>query len=127
MSEIERANAWIVGSDSGLSSKAIWAHMMGTMPSRDGWSHPHDPADFGRCARLLNLMPEWRSRLAEMADRSPAWRALVASWSEIEASMSEEVGIDWSKGHNAPLTYDLMKRVLAGAGTIPADCTRGRS
>lgn len=109
------ANAWIVGSDSGASSKAIWAHMMGTTPSY-GWSHPHDPSDFGRCVRLLKLIPEWRTRLHEMSARSHAWKALVDNWSLIEAAMSDEVGIDWSKGRNAPATYDLMKRVLSTVG-----------
>lgn len=111
MTAAERANAWIVGSDSGLSSKAIWAHMMGVKP-RDSWNHPHDPSDFGRCARLLGLMPEWRERLPEMAERSSAWRDLIARWDEIETSMREEVGIDWSKGHSAPATYDLMQGIL---------------
>lgn len=112
MSEAERANAWIVGSDSGMSSKAIWAHMMGGEPAY-GWSHPHDPADFGRCARLLELMPEWKARLPEMAARSAVWTRLVARWDEIYASMDSEVGIDWSKGRRASLTYDLMQRVLS--------------
>lgn len=111
MTTAERANAWIVGSDSGMSSKAIWAHMMGVKP-RDGWCHPHDPADFGRCARLLELMPEWRDRLPEMVELSQEWRALVARWDEIHASMDREVGVDWSKGRSAPITYGLMRDIL---------------
>lgn len=104
------ARAWIVDNDTGMSSKAIWAHMMGTKP-RDGWATPRDPADFGRCARLLKLIPAWRKRLPEMAGRSRQWRKLVKHWDEIHAVMEAEVGIDWSKGGKAPMTYDLMKKI----------------
>jgi hypothetical protein len=108
----DRANAWIVGGDTGLSSKAIWAHMMGAPNPRFGWSHPSDPDDLGRCLRLLEEIPEWKPRLPEMAARSKKWAALVASWDRIEASMIDEVGIDWSRARAAPKTYHIMKSVM---------------
>lgn len=107
-----RANAWIIGRNSGLSSQAIWAHMKGISNPDRRWSYPHDPADFGRCARLLALIPEWRRRLRGMARYSKQWAVLVQRWSEIEACMESEVGIDWSKGRAAPKTYDLMRQIL---------------
>lgn len=113
MSDIaSRANAWIVGDDTGASSTAIWAHMMGAGAPRFGWSYPLDPDDLGRCLRLLELIPEWKPRMPEMAARSKYWAALVGHWGTIAQSMTEEVGIDWSKGRRAPKTYALMKDVL---------------
>lgn len=112
MNAMVKAHAWIVGSDSGLSSKAIWAHMMDAGPPRYGWDHPRDPADFGRCHRLLNLIPEWKARLPEMATRSDTWARLVARWDEIAESMENEVGIDWSRGLSAPKTYKLMRSII---------------
>lgn len=109
----QRALAWIVGRHVGLSSKAIWAQMMGAGTPEDGWSYPHDPDDLSRCLRLLRLMPEWRRRLPEMAKRDPVWRALVKRWAELEALMEEEVGWDWSKGRSAPRTYAMMKEIGA--------------
>jgi hypothetical protein len=111
----DRANSWIVGDDTGASSKAIWAHMMDAGAPRFGWSHPWDPDDLGRCLRLLELIPEWKPRMPEMAVRSKSWAALVANWGTIAMSMADEVGIDCSKGRRAPKTYALMKDVLKEA------------
>ena len=110
---MKRAHRWIVGRDTGMSSKAIWAHMMGAgEPGFGGWAYPSDPSDLGRCLRLLRVVPEWQVRMPEMAKRSPAWGRLIARWDEIVACMEDEVGWDWSKGRSAPRTYDLMKTVL---------------
>lgn len=94
-----RANKWIVqeagvwrskGSAGlggvGLSSKAIWAVMMG-VPVDFGFgdTHPRDPSDFDRCVKLLNLCPEWRSRMSEMREVSPKWAALVEEWDSLES------------------------------------------
>jgi hypothetical protein len=107
----EKALGWIVGRDTGLSSEAIWAQMVGVKHG-DGCNYPSDPADLGRCLRLLKLIPSWRKRLPEMSRKHPCWRALVKHWDELEKLMADEVGIDWSKGRAAPLTYRRMKEIL---------------
>jgi len=102
---------WMAGGDVGLSSKAIAMHMSA------GWcdgSYPHDPADLGRCLRLLNLFPEWKPRIKEMARYGDVWERYVTHWDEMEEQMSNEVGIDWSKARSAPLTYDMMKMIAKG-------------
>lgn len=109
----DRALSWIVGSNTGASSEAIWAHMMGAGQPKWGWSYPHDPDDLSRCLRLLRFIPEWRKRLPEMARHGKVWRTLVKNWAVVEQSMEDEVGWDWSKGRSAPKTYELMK----GLGT----------
>lgn len=110
---LDRAHAWIVSRDTGASSKTLWARMMGAR--RDDPSHPWDPDDLGRCLRLLELIPEWKPRIREMAGVSLGWAALVLRWDEIAQSMADEVGIDWSKGLSAPKTYALMKDTLKDA------------
>lgn len=77
-----------------------------------GSNYPRDPADLGRCLRLLKLIPSWRKRLPEMSRKHPCWRALVKHWDELEKMMADECGIDWSKGQAAPLTYKRMKEIL---------------
>lgn len=101
----ERAANWIVGHDTGASSKTIWAVMMG-VGNRDA-SHPHDPSDFGRCHRLLIQLPEWRERLEEMVSVSAYWKALVARWDEIEALYKVEAALPFARK-----TYDLMRSIL---------------
>jgi hypothetical protein len=68
---------------------SIWLHMMGK-PQRNGRAYePLDPADFGRCQRLLKAFPEWRERIREMAVY-PGWAGLVGAWDMLEALYAEE-------------------------------------
>lgn len=109
-----RLVAWFASGDTGISSKALAVHMsVGAVRDGWGWGYPHDPADLGRCLRLLELFPEWKARVGEMATRSPGWAGLTARWDEIAKSMADEVGIDWSKGQKAPATYHLMQIAIA--------------
>jgi hypothetical protein len=88
---------WIAGGDTGTSSITIWSVMMGCSMPRDrsdrgrAPSVPHDPSDFGRCHRLLELFPAWRSRLPEVAAKYPAWGGLVGAWAELTALYIEEL------------------------------------
>lgn len=108
---------WVTGDDTGASSKAIWTHMVCGNAGGSVWgaSYPLDPADLGRCLRLLQRVPEWNARMHEMASYSPEWRALVAAWPNLAAEMDREVGIDWRKGRTAPQTYASMKTILNAA------------
>jgi hypothetical protein len=104
-SMMRAAKNWIVGDDVGTSSVTIWAVMMGAeLPART--SPPLDPSDFGRCYRLLKLIPRWRERLREVAEHVPAWRALVDSWDEVERTYERELA---TGGRFAPDTYALIK------------------
>lgn len=77
-----REDAWILGCDTGLSSKTIFSVMTGKSDVGHG-DHPWDCDDFGRCYRLLKLFPEWKSRLGEVSARYPAWTGLVSAWDEL--------------------------------------------
>lgn len=107
-----RALHWLMSGDTGASSKSICAHMQGIQKS-DYASYPRDPADLGRCLRLLEIMPEWKPRIQEMAVYGPGWAGQVAVWQELRATMDNEVGIDWSKGNRAPITYNAMQLAQA--------------
>ena len=106
----KKALNWIVGDDTGISSRAIWTHMMG-LPKVPEWAGnwPLDPSDFGRCYRLLGLMPAWRPRMGEMASYSKQWAALVAVWDELTALYEEEVP---NHRGSAPKLYDRMHELL---------------
>ena len=108
---MRRALMWLASGDSGMSSKAICYHMLGM--KSDGIFFPLDTSDLGRCLRLLELFPEWKPRMGEMARYSAQWAALVERWDELAEMMADEVGIDWSKGERAPRTYAAMKDALA--------------
>lgn len=116
---------WLTSGDTGISSSALASHMSGSPAGRWGWGYPHDPDDLGRCLRLLELFPEWKPRIAEMASRDPGWAGLSARWNEIAQSMADEVGIAWEKGRSAPKTYKLMQVAIGeGYRADPSlDCT----
>lgn len=112
MAEIGKVMEWMMGDDTGISSKSIAAFMCGADLSNTYWnSPPSDPSDLGRCLRLLERFPEWNDRLPEMASVDKRWAKVIPRWSEAAAMMAEEVGIDWSKGKTAPKTYEFMKSV----------------
>jgi len=69
---------WIISDDTGISSKTIWAVMMGVDTDRS--NVPLDCADFGRCYRLLKHMPEWTARLPEVAEKYPGWKPILREW-----------------------------------------------
>lgn len=80
---------WERGLFVGSSSATIFATMLDRVPdgierSRIG-AVPQDPDDFSRCHRLLRVMPEWRGRLHEVADKHAAWKPLVENWGRLTA------------------------------------------
>lgn len=107
----DRAHRWIVDGQVGMSSRAIWAHMMGT-PS-ECMSAPSDPDDLNRCLLLIDLIPEWAPRMSEMAPHGPEWKALAPIWADLTTTFIAEVGLDWCKGHSAPKTYQMMRSAIA--------------
>lgn len=106
--ELKKAFRWLFSRDTGMSSKAILGHMMAGVS--DG-SYPHDPSDLGRCLRLLEIFPQWKERIPEMAKYGPVWTVYARHWPDLQKSMEEEVGIGWEKGRKAPKTYELMHRL----------------
>ena len=110
----EKVLNWIMTGSVGRSSKAMAAHLCGA--PCDG-SYPHDPDDLNRCLMFLESVPEARAEFPRMAEVNKRWSALVARWSEIEASFIAEAGLNWCKGRRAPNTYRLMCEVIDSANT----------
>jgi hypothetical protein len=112
MADIARVMEWMVGDDTGVSSKSIAAFMCGADLSFAYWnSPPSDASDLGRCLRLLERFPEWKARMPEMASIDERWAKIIPHWDEAAAMLAEEVGIDGSKGSCARKTYAFMKSV----------------
>ena len=110
--EVRKAFQWLFSNDTGMSSKALLGHMVAGVS--DG-SYPHDPADLGRCLRLLEKFPQWKERIPEMARYGSVWATYALHWNELRDMMDEEVGIDWSKARKAPKTYEFMSRLQGQA------------
>ena len=103
----EAALRWLRNRDTGTSSLVIYEVMTGHKQALPvGHGHPWDPSDFGRCFRLLKLVPEWRNRLHEVAERFPSWSPFVERWDEMERLYEEE-----APSGRAPRLYRLMKEL----------------
>ena len=99
---------WVIGGDIGLSSLTIWGVMMGAkISTENSWRYapPFDVTDFGRCHRLLELMPEWRERLHEVSDQLPEWKLHIAEWGKL-TDLYLKCG---STGNYQPLFNRLIK------------------
>lgn len=102
--------AWLVNGDTGISSKTIWSIMMGR-EIKDPYFHaspPSDPSDFGRCYRLLKVMPSWRERLPEISEKYPKWKPLIDHWDELTSLYEEEIK---NPSSMAPKLYKRMKEL----------------
>lgn len=99
----KRAVTWAAGDNTGTSSKAILATMMGK-PPKTRFCYPHDSSDFGRCVGLLDAVPEFRARMGEMRAIAPEWAALVDHWQELEAMYRSKDS--WGR------LYERMKAIL---------------
>ena len=106
--------AWMCSNDTGSSSKVMAAVLSGADLGRlhAPLDHPHDAGDFGRCLRLLDRVPNLRSRLHRMRSVSVIWDRLVTCWDELEALMREEVGEDVPWGRSAPRTTRMIYRIV---------------
>lgn len=96
---------WFLSGDTGVSSKAIVAHLTGFNKTGEFSDYPSDPSDFGRCHRLLNSVPEFRQRINEMSNRSRQWAVLVEHWDELTTLLLDDY----------PDMYKRMKQILAEA------------
>jgi hypothetical protein len=80
---------WFMNGEVGASSKCIAKHLSG-QEYRE-WDYPRDSSDLGRCIKLLDAVPEFRSRISEMASAGKYWAALVPHWGELEACQSDHM------------------------------------
>jgi hypothetical protein len=113
MANEERAAlAWLFGGDTGLSSKAILMAALGIRSTEPRIDYPLDPADLGRCLRMLDLMPWAFHGVDELAMLSKRWCALRTHWDELRICFENEVGIAWEKGSSARKTFRMMQRIL---------------
>lgn len=91
---------WITEGETGVSSKTIWAVMMGVVTEKTQcddrhYDTPHDPDDFKRCHKLIVLVPGWRERLSEVAAIFPKWTPFIREWAKLETMLSAwEINVD---------------------------------
>ena len=106
-----RALEWLFGEDTGLSSRTIAGVMLNMPRQLMDWARtPIDGDDLGRCLRLLEKIPEWKSRLDEVGDAYPSWRPLIEHWSELQSLYADDLVECRANGtYRMPRVYDKLK------------------
>lgn len=103
-----RAAWWKKRGEVGISSETIWSVLTeAEYDQDDDYSVPLDPDDFRRCKQLLDLIPEWRSRLGVVASVYPSWGPMVERWGDMEKLYAEE-----SPKDTCPKLYALMEKLI---------------
>lgn len=110
----DKTLVWLASGDTGTSSLTMLAVISGNevvaamIRGRGAFdNHPHDPADLGRCIRLLDLDVTLRNNIAVMRNISPEWAAMVDHWDELESLYREE-----ETSGKAPNCYARMRELL---------------
>lgn len=73
---------------------------------------PSDPADFRRCYKLLQAVPQWKARLNELKTISPVWEKLVDNWDKLTEMYEQNEKEDW-KNYEKIGMYEFMKSLGA--------------
>lgn len=109
--EEQKIVEWLSGSDTGVSSKALAFAFLGETYFRARFA-PADPADLGRCLRLIRLVPQVREMVDELAGYGhKEWERLAPHWDELTALFESEKGHPLGK---APKTYQRMQEIRRG-------------
>ena len=98
---------WLCGNDTGISSETIVKVALGFKPGKWGFEAPRDPADFGRCYRLVERFPYLRKSFGKVSKACKRFKPILANWDELVA-MHE---VEFPTGR-APLLYARMKELL---------------
>lgn len=89
---LRRIGNWLLGDDTGISSKTMAAIALGSDQGYMSWhvDAPHDPSDFARCYRLVQAVPEIRAAFPRIAERVPPFAGILERWDELCAVFDRE-------------------------------------
>jgi hypothetical protein len=125
----KRLAEWFAGNDTGLSSKCVALFLSAGVSNG---STPSDLNDWGRCMRLLERIPEWKPRMAEMAEAGGGWPALAKRWAELSGVWEAETGTPAPPVWNWPdcpktekLFREIGEEADSASGTVWTDLGGG--
>lgn len=106
---------WFVEGDTGSSSETIACIAMGACLTRSSkFSVPQDFADFGRCHRLVERVPELVHHFPVIAKTVPEFELILAAWPEL-VSLYKQANTDELKSHFFLRLQKLQQSFTASA------------
>lgn len=115
--ELQNAEWWALNGEHGTSSITMFNQLSRTLQTRalkNGYpSHPSDPDDFKRCYKLLQAVPQWKSKLGELKKLSPVWERLVDHWDKLTEMYEQNEKENW-KNYEKIGMYEFMDKLIRG-------------
>lgn len=72
---------WLINGDTGISSKTMAAIALGaTKSDKHSVDAPYDEADFGRCYRLVQKVPEIREHFPRIGKKVKIFAGILREW-----------------------------------------------
>ena len=110
----DRLLKWYCTGERGVSSEAIArtaaGHPLGNVKDS---RVPYDAGDLRRCVLLLREVPEaFEHGVLVLASKYDKWAALAANWTQLERTLTGEIGQDLNLRVRTPRTYKLMCGLL---------------
>lgn len=105
----EKAMWWIANGFVGMSSKTMWNCLIGNKDFHI--NHPYDPDDFSRCYKLLEAVPEWKTRLHNLKILSTEWCNLVNNWDELTRMYELNKKDNWANSKKIGM-YEFMQTLI---------------
>lgn len=81
---IAKIAQWFANGDTGTSSETMALIAMGAKKSdKTRFDAPYDTADFGRCYRLVQSVPELQNHFGLIGRRVGTFKNILANWQEL--------------------------------------------
>lgn len=88
------------------AARVLWLHMMNRFEVNRGWicgdGCIQTPYCLAECLEILQLIPEWQSRLPELVRYNKQWAVFCVNWQHLAKLFTEETGTNWDKCANKP-------------------------
>jgi hypothetical protein len=116
----QRIALWASSGDHGISSRFLFSHMTGlssvdlVSTLKSGCNAPDDAQAFLCCAQLLECIPEWKTRMQEMAQYD-IWKPYVAEWHSLTSILMQESNLTDEPLYDRRLhhTQTALKKIKA--------------
>ncbi|WP_124829234.1 MULTISPECIES: hypothetical protein [unclassified Burkholderia] len=82
---LQKIVRWYIAGDTGVSSESMVAVVARAKSLAHELDAPYDPADFGRCYRLVKAVPEIRGRFSDIAAAIPTFKGILDNWNQLVA------------------------------------------
>lgn len=80
----KRMMQWLANGNRGSSSNTMFEVITGIKcQDYDYQDHPYDQGDFGRCKKLIDLIPELKDGFEKLSKLSKAWKNIIANWDKL--------------------------------------------